>query len=200
MMRAGVCDPTGILDEHVERSGSGASREVVWGWLEGMDAQRFRTSPIHGDLHGGNVMVRFGHSIIIDLASVWDEGPLTTDVASLEVWLAFELPPDADSGEFADPTWRAEVDRLYAPDAFAHPPGPGEPTSRLRWLASVVRQLRQIGLSAQSCATEYQTAVAVQLLRRCQWQGPSPADQYRRAHAYLVASRLAAHLAEGTIQ
>ena len=200
MMRAGVCDPARILDEHVERSGSGTSREAVLGWLAARDEQRFRTSPIHGDLHGGNVMVRSGQSIVIDLASVRDEGPLTTDVASLEVWLAFELPPEADPDEFADPTWRTEVDRLYSPEAFTHPPGPGEPTSRLRWLTDVVDKLRQIGLSAQSCATEYQSAVAVQLLRRCQWPGPSRADQFRRAHGYLVASRLAAHLAGVTMR
>jgi hypothetical protein len=68
-----------------------------------------------GDLHGGNVVVRSGQAILIDLASVAERGPLTTDVAALEVWLAFELPPEEDARAYKNKAWTDEIDRLYAP-------------------------------------------------------------------------------------
>ena len=199
MQLAGVCDPERILDAHVDASGCGLPATTLWGWLVGVSGQTYRSSPVHGDLHGENVRVVSDRSILIDLASVRDVGPLTTDVAALEVHMAFEPVPGDEAFGFVDPEWCAEVDRLYAPGAFAHPPGRGEPTSRLQWMASTVRDLRGIGISSQSCATEYETAVAVQLLRRCQWLNPSSADCLRRAHGYMIASRLAAHVAGGDL-
>jgi hypothetical protein len=47
-----------------------------------------------------------------------------------------------------------------------------------------------MGIAAQSCATEYQAAVAVHLLRRCQWDDRLAADSYRRTKGYVVAARL----------
>ncbi len=57
-------------------------------------------------------------------------------------------------------------------------------------MARVVRQIRTMGLAAQSCPTEYQTAVAVQLLGRCMWADGPPANRFRRGHGYRVASDL----------
>jgi len=57
-------------------------------------------------------------------------------------------------------------------------------------MATIVRQIRTMGIAAQSCATEYQTAVAVQLLRRCQWDDGSAADRFRRGYGYLAAVSL----------
>ena len=151
--------------------------------------QDWRHAPIHGDLHGENVRVRNGHAILIDLASV-SKGPMTADLAALETWLAFELPPEEDPDHFGNPEWELEVDRLFAPGAFRHPPGPCAPAAKLRWMAAVVRQIRTMGIAAQSCATEYQTAVAVQLLRRCQWADGPAADRFRRGYGYQVAARL----------
>ncbi len=57
-------------------------------------------------------------------------------------------------------------------------------------MANVVRQIRTMGIAAQSCPTEYQTAVAVQLLRRCRWSDGPAADRYRRGYGYRAATTL----------
>ncbi|MGY3135346.1 hypothetical protein ACVWZM_006028 [Bradyrhizobium sp. USDA 4501] len=41
-------------------------------------------------------------------------------------------------------------------------------------------------MANQSCPSEYQAAVAVQLLRRCQWDDGPAADRYRRTKDYVV--------------
>ncbi len=195
MQSAGICDPSRIKAYYVERAaeeGVHRSAEQLWSVLAGLD-QLYRRAPMHGDLHGDNVRVRGGSAILIDLASVC-EGPLTADLAGLETWLAFELPDNSPRDRYEDPEWRAVVDGLYAPSAFLHPPGPCRPEKPLAWIGTVVRQIRTMGIAIQSCPTEYQTAVAVQLLRRCQWLNDHPADRYRRAHAYRTAASLVADL------
>jgi hypothetical protein len=154
--------------------------------------QRYRIAPAHGDLHGENVRVRSGQAILIDLASVIHKAPLTLDLAALETWLAFELPPmsEPDRQRFEDAAWAAEIDRLYAPETFLHPPGPSDPTSQLCWMTTVVRQLRRMGIAAQCSPTEYETAVAVQLMRRAQWDDGPPADRFRRSQGYLIGLKL----------
>lgn len=137
--------------------------------------------------------MRNGQAILIDLASV-QSGPLTADLAALESWLAFELPPEDEPSTYANPEWTAEIDRLYAKEAFEHPPGPCDPTAPYCWMSSVVRQIRRMGIATQSCSTEYQSAVAVQLLRRCQWDDGPAADRFWRSHGYEVAIRLVTNL------
>lgn len=161
----------------------------LWETLLGFSKQRYRRVPMHDDLHANNVRVRGSDAILIDLLSVTD-GPLTADFASLETWLAFELPPDADPGARDDPAWRAVVDELYAPAAFAELPAPGHDASPFAWLHDCVRQIRTMALSTQTCETEYQTTVVIYLLRRTMWEGDSPADRFRRGYAYVTAARL----------
>ena len=129
----------------------------------------------------------------VDLASV-AMGPLTADLAALETWLAFECPPDERTDDYKNAHWRAVIDQLYAPETFRHAPPPSDPTSRFCWLWSVVRQIRMLGIAVQTCPTEYQPAVAVHLLRRCQWEDDCGADRFRRSHGYLVAAKLTADL------
>jgi hypothetical protein len=193
MQEAGLCDPERIkpsYGEQARRRGCGASAADIWASLMELQHQRYRLAPIHGDLHGENVRVRNGQAILIDLASVAARGPLTADLAALETWLAFELPPDEANLPYANPAWEAEIDRLNAPASFLHPPAPCEPTARYGWMSAVVRQIRHMGLAVQSCPDEYQTAVAIQLLRRCQWDDVPTPDHFRRAHGYVVAARL----------
>lgn len=200
MARAGVCAPDRIrpsYEEHAAREGIASTAETLWRRLISLDGQTFRLAPIHGDLHGGNVVVRDRQAILIDLASVAQRGPLTTDLAALETWLAFELPPEEEEAAYRNTAWAAEIDRLYHPLAFRHPPGPCAAPASYGWMAAAVRQLRQMGLAAQCCPTEYQTAVAVQLLRRCQWDDGPAADRYRRAHGFVVAARLVNDLESG---
>lgn len=192
MVEAGLCDPARLRPSYPEMAASFGALicpETLWNQLFAI-TQRYRVAPVHGDLHGENIRIRNGRAILIDLASV-ARGPLTADLAALETWFAFELPPGHPEEQFEDCGWREEINRLYAPSAFQHPPGPCEPTSRLGWMSTVVRQIRHMGIAAQSCPTEYQTAVAVQLLRRCQWDDGPPADRYRRGLGYAVAARLA---------
>ncbi len=191
MARAGIISPLRIKSGYADFAESQNVHRrpgELWDNLAKLN-QSYRRSPIHGDLHGENVRVHNGHAILIDFASV-SHGPLTADLAALETWLAFQLPPDAAKDEFKNESWTAEVDRLYAPAAFSHPPGPSDPSSEHCWMGAIVRQIRRMGISIQSCPTEYGTAVAVQLLRRCQWNDGPAADRYRRGYGYVIAARL----------
>lgn len=193
---AGLCNPKKVNPRYPEaalRDGVAIGPNEMWDRLCGLK-QRYRLAPAHGDLHGENVRVRNGQAILIDLASVLREAPLTVDLAALETWFAFQLPPECDPNEYEDLAWWAEIERLYAPGTFIHPPGPCEPTAKHCWMSTAVRQLRRMGIAAQSCGTEYQAAVAVHLLRRCQWDDGPAADRYRRTKGFVVAARLAEDL------
>ena len=199
MRAAGLWDPDRIQPYYVQcaaDAGITATPQAMWQVLAALD-QQFRTAPIHGDLHGENVRVRGHSAILIDLASVCI-APLTADLAALETWLAFELPPEADRQRFEDPEWAATIERLYRPEAFRHPPGPCRPAARYAWIETVVRQIRTLGIAIQSCPSEYQTAVAVQLLRRCQWADGCAGDRGRRALGYRIAAGIVETVKEVT--
>lgn len=199
MRTAGLWDPDRIQAYYVQcaaDAGIKATPQTMWQVLSGLD-QQYRTAPIHGDLHGENVRVRGRSAILIDLASVCI-APLTADLAALETWLAFELPPEADKQRFEDPEWAATIERLYRPEAFRHPPGPCRPATRHAWIETVVRQIRTLGIAIQSCPSEYQTAVAVQLLRRCQWADCCAGDRGRRALGYRIAAGIVETVKEAT--
>jgi hypothetical protein len=191
MLRAGSWRPDLLKLSYVDRAAEIDVRvepRQLRHHLESLK-QSYREAPIHGDLHGENVRVRNGSAILIDLASVV-RGPIVADLAALETWLAFEIPPEMDADEFEDCVWRQEIDRLYSPSSFRHPPGPSRPATKLSWMASVVRQIRTLGIATQSCPSEYQSAVAVQLLHRCEWDDGPPADRFRRGYGYRIAAAL----------
>lgn len=193
--QVGFCVPSRIKKSYLDYAktlGVRATPDQLWTALCALD-QTYRKAPMHGDLHGDNVRVRNGNTILIDFASV-ALGPLTADLAALETWLAFELPPDEAREYYENPKWRTVVDRLYASASFLHPPEPSDPTSPYCWMISAVRQIRRLGIAVQSCPTEYEAAVAVSLLRRCMWDNGCTADRFRRAHGYVIAARLIADL------
>lgn len=193
MASAGICKPNLIkrsYEEHAEREGVSVTSKMLWERLTSLADQSCRLAPVHGDLHGGNVVVRNGQAILIDLASVTDRAPQSTDIAALETWIAFELPPKEDETSYKNVAWAEVIEKLYSPVAFVSAPGPCAPHSPYSWMVSAVRQLRKFGLADQTCLTEYQTAVSVQLLRRCQWDDGPAADRYRRGHGFVVAARL----------
>lgn len=196
MYDAEMCRPHDIrplFPEAALRYGISVGPDEVWKQLTTL-RQHYRLAPAHGDLHGENVRVKNEQAILIDLASVLRQAPLTADLATLETWFAFELPPECNREQYEDLVWWSEIDRLYAPSSFIHAPGPCEPTAQYCWMSTVVRQLRRLGMATQSCPSEYQAAVAVQLLRRCQWDDGPAADRYRRTKGYVVAARLAEDL------
>jgi hypothetical protein len=192
---ARFCTPSRIKTSYLEYAkgrGSRATPDQLWTGLCSLD-QTYRIAPMHGDLHGENVRVRNGNAILIDFASV-APGPLTADLAALETWLAFELPPEERGEDYENEEWRIDIERLYTPATFLHPPEPSDPTSPYCWMISTVRQIRHLGIAVQSCPTEYQTAVAVSLLRRCMWDNGCAADKFRRAQGYVIAAGLTADL------
>jgi hypothetical protein len=195
MEKAKIIDPGRIASKYLDDDIAGGKATPpgdLWSKLISL-TREFREAPCHGDLHAENVRVQDGRAILIDMASV-EVAPITTDIAALETWLAFTAPDGTDMAVWEDPEWRKQVDYLYQPETFVSAPEPPEPTHPLRWMINAVRQLRQRGLAAQSEAGGYQIAVAVQLLRRCQWADGKTHDIYRRMHGYRIAERLTNNL------
>ena len=98
---AKFCSPSRIKTSYLEYAksrGVRATPDQLWTALSSLD-QTYRVAPMHGDLHGENVRVRNGNAILIDFASV-APGPLTADLAALESWLAFELPPEEQGEDY----------------------------------------------------------------------------------------------------
>lgn len=190
--QAGVIDVARIRPEYFEEAcarGEAMTPATIAARLAGL-AQSYRQGPIHGDLHADNVRVRGADAILIDMAST-GSGPLSTDVALLETWIAVALRRPEHSEEYRDSDWERLVDILYAPDAFVELPLPSEGGARHRWIWDAVRQIRQIGLANQSCPSEYKTAVVGALMRRCMFASTCRRDRFRRVTAYRLASRLA---------
>lgn len=196
MKKAGIIEPARIQARYLDDDVAGGLVKPpaeLWATLEAIE-KTYRVSPCHGDLHAENVRVQNNRAILIDMASV-AKAPITTDIAALETWLAFNTPPDCDMAVWKDAAWEAHVDFLYQSKFFVNAPEPPEQAQPMRWLTNAVRQLRQRGLAAQTEAGEYQIAVAVQLMRRCQWADGETHDTYRRMHGYRIAELLVSDLA-----
>jgi hypothetical protein len=176
------------------RYGIRVSPIELWERLIGLEKQRYRVAPMHGDLHGHNVRVRRGEAILIDLAMTTN-GPVVADPAALEVWLACEPPPADEIGE-GDEAWRVVIDEFYSPERFREPLPPTMEPSAFDWLRDSVRQIRSSVADIQLCEGEYQTAVAVYLLRRTMFPARNDRDAFRRGYAYVVASRLVQDLVD----
>ncbi|WP_247822321.1 phosphotransferase [Bradyrhizobium sp. 187] len=104
MIKAEILRPNKLKSRYAEdacRLGITAGPAAILGQLRGSN-QRYRTAPAHGDLHGENVRVRNDHAIVIDFASVVTSSPLV-DLAALETWLAFQLPPECDPSKYEMP-------------------------------------------------------------------------------------------------
>jgi len=167
--------------------------DKLYATLKGHDSLKHRVAPMHGDLHAKNVCVRGGDAILIDFNSTRTSGPLVADPASLEVSLACEVGP----AEKDNVGWREVVDKLYDPSYLLRPPPPPNEPAPREWLWSCIRQIRLIGLASQTTDKEYQFALALYLLRRASFRDESPPDRYRRAYAYVLASRLVADIISG---
>lgn len=196
MMKAGIIEPSRIKPRYLDDDVAGGPVTPpadLWATLKSIE-KTYRISPCHGDLHAENVRVQNNRAILIDIASV-AKAPITTDIAALETWLAFNAPPNCDMTVWKDEAWEDRIDTLYQPKLFVDAPEPPGQAQPMRWLTNAVRQLRQRGLAAQTEAGEYQIAVAVQLMRRCQWADGKTHDIYRRMHGYRIAERLVKDLA-----
>jgi len=169
--------------------GNVAQPQVIWERLISLPDHEIRMSPMHGDMHGENVRVRNGDSIIIDLANV-GIGPLFADLASLEVWLAFEMPRTALASA-DEARWQKLVTELFEPGRVLRPPALASRDQTLDWLTGCVRQTRMLAHAVCGSEVEYATAIALYLLRRAQYVDMSvDGDQHRRAVAYYLASQI----------
>ena len=140
-------------------------------------------------MHAENVRVRNNDAIIVDLANV-RSGPLCADIASLECWLAFEVPNYLEQSPDLD-TWRNAVRELFSPENIARPPGLASAEMSLDWLRACVRETRMIANTVCESDTEYATAIALHLLRRAQYvEDGDDEDAYRRAFGYFLGSQL----------
>lgn len=162
----------------------------LWEALMEIDQCSYR-APMHGDLHPGNVFVRGNDAILIDLASIQD-GPLSGDLACLEVALLFETRKDDEKLE--PEAWRKAVDAFYAPEHFHQLPPPAFNTDSWSARLNCARQVRMVALPTQACPTEYMSAVAVYLLRRSMHHPDNDTDALRRGYALVVADRLVSEL------
>lgn len=168
--------------------GTVQSPQVLWEQLLNLPEQHFRYAPMHGDMHAENVRVRNNDAIIIDLANACS-GPLCADVASLEVWLTFQIPssekqiPDRE-------VWMQIAKELFSPTEVTRPPGLASTDVGLDWLRGCIRQTRMIAGAICECDTEYPTAIALHLLRRAQYTAENEEDAYRRGYAYFLGSQL----------
>jgi hypothetical protein len=169
--------------ELAKKFGASRSPEDVKAALATLPEIEYRRSPMHGDLHCGNVRVRGIDSILIDFQLV-RHGPLVVDPACLEVSLLFTAAGDKNDG------WKDLVDNLYEPGHLQSPPPPASGPSSREWLWAAVRQLRMIALSCQTSPNEYLTALIYCLLRRSRFDEDERFEQERAAYAYVLAEQL----------
>jgi hypothetical protein len=92
---AGFCKYSRIPPPRVEGAkqfgGEVHSPVSLWRKLLNLPARQWLRTSMHGDMDANNVRVRKADAIVIDFAHATN-GPMCADLASLEVWLAFEWP------------------------------------------------------------------------------------------------------------
>lgn len=121
------------------------------------------TSPIHGDLHSGNVMVRGDDAIVIDFSAIKVQGPLTADPVTLEVSLTFNFG-EKDRPSFTE--WRAFIDEIYAPEKLLKPLAfTDEIPNKFSWLKRAVREIRHVLAGCDCCKHEVEVVLAAYLMR-----------------------------------
>jgi hypothetical protein len=201
----GIFSYENVLPRYMEGAtelGMLESPKAIWEHLLDLRNQQWREGIMHGDMHGENVRVRDSDAIVIDLERTRANGPLSADLASLDVWLSFKIPTDAPLPERT--VWTAVVADLYRPEAVRELPATEKVDVGLDWLRACIRQTRMIAAASCGCPSEYATAVAIYLLRRATrlpdaFDDPKRGeeDEYRRGHAlYLGAKLVQALIAE----
>ena len=170
------------------------SAKTIWEHLLDLSDQTWREGIMHGDMHGENVRVRDSDAIIIDLERTRANGPLSADLASLDVWLSFKV---TTSPLPTREVWTEVVNDLYKPETVKELPATVSVDVGLDWLRACIRQTRMISAASCECPTEYATTVAIYLLRRATRPPDFPddperraEDDYRRGYAFYLGARL----------
>lgn len=161
---------------------------TLWRRLLSSPRDGWKECVMHGDMHGDNVRVRKDDAIVIDFAQS-ARGPASADVASLEVWLAFE--PDGIHNDRTQ--WKTWAEELYRPaviESMVNGVVSGGPT----WIHGCVASLRKIAKASISAgADEYKRVLAVFLLRHASFESAArnvEEEEFRRTFAYWLANRL----------
>lgn len=153
----------------------------------------------HGDLHAGNVMVRRHDAIVIDFGSTEPFGPMSADLAFLEVSLAF----GTDNGDAADSfdEWRELIDELFLNMEPSELPLPSINQYNYLWLQKAVRELRQVVKCCAVPCLEMKVVLCACLLRFARLDPSEVKDsallalsERRRAYALVIADRLCERL------
>jgi hypothetical protein len=135
------------------------------------------TSPIHGDLHSGNVMVRGNDAILIDFSAVKPSGPLTADPATLEISLSFNIGSDLPSLSKEEASqahddqqffkkWQQVIDKVYDPSQLVQPLAiTDQVPDEFSWLRRAIREIRHVLIGCDCCDDEIEIVIACYLMR-----------------------------------
>ncbi len=162
--------------------------QEIWEAFLNLPTRCWPKAPIHGDMHAENVRVRGSDAIIIDLAKA-TMGPLAADPASLEVWIAFQTPPQGFEIEPVE--WLQTVQALFSYPLVVEP-DPSNIGAGTKWLRDGVIHARRIAL-ASSVPVDYAITLALFLLRRATFEPDAIApidDEYRRTWAWVLGCQL----------
>ncbi len=166
---------------------------------------KFKAGPIHGDLNAENIFARHNEAVLIDFYRT-AMGPLVSDLACLEVAVAFTEEAKAASDEWKTGDghyssssqfieWKGHVETLFTISArsFAIVPPPLELPCQYSWMWSVCRQLRLMAHYVDHDDRSYAFIVGLHLLRLCKYGGEcheeSP-DRAVRGLAYFIGQNL----------
>lgn len=175
-------------DAAIKFGGDAIDPDALWWRLLDLPKREWRSSAIHGDLHGENVRVRKEDAILIDFAHA-RTGPASADLAHLEVSLAFDTLGGDEQGD----AWRTVVENLYAPESISASLLPGASAQSAVWIQKAVAEIRALVPASTADPDEYKRVLAVYLLRQASFPagGKAPEfDEYRRTFAYWLACRL----------
>jgi len=161
----------------------------LWRKLLDLSDQLWRRSATHGDMHGENVRTRKGDAIVIDFAQACT-GPMSSDVASLEVWLAFKVAPGVT---LSQEEWRQRTEALYAPCAIERSLAGVPLAVDDDPIAACVDELRRVANESVHSPDEYKRVLAVYLMRQATFPADAECaaeDEFRRTYAYWLANQL----------
>lgn len=162
---------------------------ALWRKLLDLPERPWRRAAMHGDMHGENVRVRKDDAIVIDFAHACT-GPLSADLASLEVWLAIRVV-DGVSSSLQE--WRHGIDMLYVPEAIDRALSASASLTDSDPIACSIAEVRRLACASVHSADEYKRVLAVYLLRNATFEADGPYAalyEFRRTYAYWLANRL----------
>jgi hypothetical protein len=183
--------PNDVAPERVARArklGAKATMEELRGEFALCESTPVLMGPVHGDLHGANVIVRGSDAIVIDFLQT-RRGALLRDPAALEASLLVgSYAPDEVGADFV--SFCTSVDALYRDGATTTIPLHSPPRDRWSWFHSAVRQIRVHALHMEREPGQYSVALGVALLFKASVDSEAKEPEAsRRALAYALGER-----------